>query len=230
MTVELGAPRMADPETPDPRTRLREVALDLFGRQGVRETSTRQILTAAGMRNPSAISYYFGSKAELVEDLAAELLVVSPVLVRQIELAAGPSPPPADAWTAIAVDLAVNLVSTERGCLLARLWWEYDGYLRPAVVEEFIGSDRPLARDWMDAVERTFPLMPRLIAVGRNVTMLRTLEWMIARRAGRVLTGSPSPALAITTPPAFRTLLFEVALGIVTQPTTLTDDDVKFTG
>ena len=100
---------MADPETPDPRTRLREVALGLFGRQGVRETSTRQILAAAGMRNPSAISYYFGSKAELVEDLAGELLVVSPVLVRQIELAAGPSWPTVEAWTAIAVDLAVNL-------------------------------------------------------------------------------------------------------------------------
>ncbi len=41
---------MADPDAPDARTRLREVALDLFGRQGVRETSTRQILTAAGMR------------------------------------------------------------------------------------------------------------------------------------------------------------------------------------
>ena len=220
---------MADPETPDPRTRLREVALGLFGRQGVRETSTRQILAAAGMRNPSAISYYFGSKADLVEDLAGELRAVSPVLLRQIELAAGPSPPTVEAWTAIAVDLAVDLVATERGCLLARLWWEYDGYLRPTVVEEFIGSDRPLARDWIDAVGRTFEPMPRLIAVGRNITMFRTLEWMIARRAGRLLTGSPSPALAITTPPALRTLFFEVALGIVAQPTTLTDDDIVFT-
>ena len=220
---------MADPETPDPRTRLREIALGLFGRQGVRETSTRQILAAAGMRNPSAISYYFGSKAELVEDLAGELLVASPVLVRQTELAAGPSRPTVEAWTAIAVDLAVNLVSTERGCLLARLWWEYDGYIRPTFVEEFIGSDQPLAVSWIDAVGRTFEPMPRLIAVGRNITMFRTLEWMMARRAGRLLTGTPSPALAITTPPALRTLIFEVALGIVAQPTTLTDDDIEFT-
>ena len=85
-------------------------------------------------------------------------------------------------------------------------------------MEEFIGSDQPLALNWIDAVGRTFESMPRLIAVGRNITMFRTLEWMMARRAGRLLTGSPSPALAITTPPALRTLLFEVALGIVANP------------
>ena len=50
-------------DEPDARTRLREAALDLFGRQGVAATSTREILAAAGMRNPSAISYHFGSKA-----------------------------------------------------------------------------------------------------------------------------------------------------------------------
>ncbi|MGZ4690196.1 MAG: TetR family transcriptional regulator [Acidimicrobiia bacterium] len=32
----------------DARTRLREAALDLFGRQGVAATSTREILKAAG--------------------------------------------------------------------------------------------------------------------------------------------------------------------------------------
>ena len=80
---------MADGATSDVRTRLREVALELFGRQGVRDTSTREILAAAGLRNPSAISYHFGSKAELVDDLVNELIGgTAPVLQRQIELAA----------------------------------------------------------------------------------------------------------------------------------------------
>jgi AcrR family transcriptional regulator len=214
--------------TSDVRTRIREVALDQFGRHGVRETSTRQILAEAGLRNPSAISYHFGSKAGLVEDLVAELRAAAPVLPRQIELARG-STPSIEAWTAVAVDAAVDLVSTERGCLLARVWWEYDGYLRPSVVEEFINSGRPLAVAWMDAAARTLSTLPRLVAVGRNFTMLRTVQWMIARRAGRALTGMPSPGLAVTTPPAFRTLLYEVALGILSQPTSLTDDDVEIT-
>ena len=60
-------------ETTDTRSRLREVALDLFGRQGIHETSTRQIIKTAGLKNPSAITYYFGSKANLVEDLTREV-------------------------------------------------------------------------------------------------------------------------------------------------------------
>ena len=221
---------MADDATADVRTRLREVALDLFGRQGVRDTSTREILAAAGLRNPSAISYHFGSKAELVDELVNELIGgTAPVLQRQIELASGGAPPDVEAWAAVAVDSAVDLVATERGCLLARLWWEYDGYLRPAVLEQFLGSDNPIAVAWADAAASTLPELPRLIALTRNLTMLRTLEWMIARRASRLLTGSPSPALAIRTPTALRTLLLEVTIGILIQPTALTDADVGFT-
>src|SRR4051812_41096275 len=101
----------------DVRTRLREVALDLFGRHGVRETSIRQILAAAGLKNPSAISYHFGSKAELVDDLVGELYRgLAPVMQRQTELAAGATPP-LPAWTAIAVDSSAALIATERGCL-----------------------------------------------------------------------------------------------------------------
>src|SRR4051794_24760566 len=115
----------------DVRTRLREVALDLFGRHGVRETSTRQILTVAGLKNPSAISYHFGSKAELVDDLVGELYRgLAPVMQLQTELAAGAAAPTIEAWTAVAVDSSAELISTERGCLLARLWWEYDGFMR----------------------------------------------------------------------------------------------------
>ncbi len=219
---------MADQGASDAHTRLREVALDLFGRQGVRETSTRQILTAAGMRNPSAITYHFGSKAGLVDDLVAELIHgEAPVLQLQIALATQPNPPSIEEWVAVAVDSSSRLISTERGCLLARLWWEYDGYLRPAVLEEFLASGHPLAESWIAAVSTMFPALPGFVAVARNVTKLRTLEWMIARRAGRLLTGSPSPALQIDDPEAFRLLMLEVALGIVTAPTSLTAGDIR---
>jgi AcrR family transcriptional regulator len=172
----------------EPRTRLREAALDLFGRQGVAHTSTRDILTAAGMRNPSAISYYFGSKSELVDDLVREILHRrASVLQPQIDLAASGDRPRVEEWAAAAVDWSLELVSTERGCLLARLYWEYDGHVKPVALEQFLASDHPLARAWKDAVVKTFPDLPAWIALARNVTVLRTLEWTMARKAAQRL-------------------------------------------
>ena len=141
----------------DGRTRLREAALQLFGRRGVRGTSTRAILEAAGMKNPSAISYHFGSKAELIDDLVDELITDAwPVMQLQVDLAADGTPTVAQ-WAGVAAGSAAELISTERGCLLARIWWEYDCFLFPDAFDEFLGSDDPLALAWQDAVCRTFP-------------------------------------------------------------------------
>jgi AcrR family transcriptional regulator len=53
-----------DAATPDPRQHLVLAALDLFGRNGLEGTSTREIARAAG-RPMSAITYHFGGKDEL---------------------------------------------------------------------------------------------------------------------------------------------------------------------
>ena len=81
----------------DAKTRLYETALDLMGRNGIAATSTREIIAAAGIRNPSAISYHFGSKAGLVDALAAETQdTIAQTLEEQAQLASGtrsrPSP------------------------------------------------------------------------------------------------------------------------------------------
>jgi AcrR family transcriptional regulator len=213
----------------DARTRIREVALERFGRKGVRETSTREILKAAGMKNPSAITYHFGSKAKLVEALVGELVdTEAPVIRRQIDLAAEPELPTLEAWTTIAVDSASRLISTERGCLLTRLWSEYHSALRPDVFEEFLGGGSDLANDWLAAVAKVFTHLPPRMAVTRNLIMLRTLEWMITRRAGRLLTGKPSPAMRMNDPESFRILMLEVAVGIVSAPTTLDQSTISF--
>jgi AcrR family transcriptional regulator len=213
----------------DARTRLLEVALDRFGRKGIHDTSTREILAAAGMKNPSAISYHFGSKAELVEELVRELYrSQTPVLQLQIELAERPGPPDLEAWATLAADSSADLISTERGCLLARVWWEYDGSVRPDAFEQYLASGNATSTRWMDAVAATMPAHPRLVAVARNITMLRTLEWMIARHARRLLTGEPAGGGLMADPEAFRRMMFEVAIGILSQPTTLSDTDVSF--
>jgi AcrR family transcriptional regulator len=212
----------------DARTRLREIALDLFGRQGIRDTSTREILTAAGLKNPSAINYHFGSKARLIEDLVHELYGgQTPVLQRQIDLANRPNPT-VEEWTAIAAESSATLISTERGCLMARVWWEYDAAINPDLFEKFLASGNAVATQWLDAVATVLPHLPRNVAIARNITMLRTLEWMIARRAGRMLTSQPNPSLQMTDPDAFRVLMQEVGVAILQAPTTLSDDDIVF--
>jgi AcrR family transcriptional regulator len=212
----------------DARTRLREAALGLFGRQGVHATSTRAILQAAGLRNPSAINYHFGSKAGLVDDLVGELIAyAAPVMEQQIALASAPERPPLATWAGLAVDSAVDLVATERGCLLARLWWEYDASMHPAAFEAFLASGQPSAIAWQDAVERVFPELPRLLAVSRNVIMLRTLEWMVTRRANRLLSPGTGAMLRAKDDSVVRQLMLETAVGILAAPTTLGADAVS---
>lgn len=204
----------------DARTRLREAALDLFGRRGVARTSTRDILGAAGMKNPSAITYHFGSKAELVDDLVKEILNRrDSVLQPQVDLAAREPHPTAEAWAACAVDWSLAVVSTERGCLLARLYWEYDGHLKPAALEEFLASDRPLARAWKDAIFQTFPSLPPWIALARNATVLRSLEWMMARKAAENL--HPEGSYWQANHVESRPFLIDLCVGILTAPNSL---------
>src|SRR4051794_18749995 len=213
----------------DARTRIREVALERFGRQGIRDTSTREILKAAGLKNPSAITYHFGSKAKLVENLVSELIErEAPLLRNQIVLASGPEAPTIEQWATVAVDSATTLISTERGCLLARLWWDYHNSLYPDVFDAFLGSGSTLATEWSAAVGKTFRDLTPRVAVTRNLIMLRTLEWMIVRRASRLLTGKSTPAMRMDDPASFRRLLLEVSIGILTAPTTLSDDDIRF--
>jgi AcrR family transcriptional regulator len=213
----------------DARSRIREVALERFGRQGIRDTSTREILKAAGMKNPSAITYHFGSKAKLVEDLVSELIESeAPVLQNQIALASGSEPPTIEQWAAVAVDSACTLISTERGCLLTRLWWEYHSSFFPDVFEAFLGSGSQLATEWFAAVAKTFPDLGSRLAVTRNLIMLRTLEWIVLRRANRLLASKARPVIRMNDPEKFRRLLLEVSTGILSAPTTLSDDDIIF--
>ena len=209
----------------DAKQRLYEAALDLMGRQGIAATSTREILAAAGIKNPSAISYHFGSKAELVEELSTEIAGGQyPILAQQIALVADGGRPTADDWIEPVIDTAISLVSTERGCLLARIWWEYDGYLSPRSLEQFLTGDSDLVVEWRDALERAFPELTPQVALARNVTALRTIGWMLARMAAISLKSDPFEVRTYT---HFRRWLQEVAVTLVGAPSRLTDEDVR---
>jgi AcrR family transcriptional regulator len=212
----------------DTATRLREAALELFGRHGVQGTSTRQILGAAGLRNPSAISYHFGSKAELVKDLVAEVRDEAwPIVRLQVELTASGAPSVRQ-WAEVASKSAAALVATPRGCLLARVLWEYDCVIAPNAFEEFLGSGDPLAGAWQDAIGQTFSDLPQVVAVARNFLTVHTMEWLLARYASRILGGRPEPALTIKHPEELELALFEISMALLSAPSTFTDESMVF--
>jgi AcrR family transcriptional regulator len=204
----------------DARTRLREAALEQFGRRGLQATSTRDIIKAAGLRNPSAISYYFGSKARLVDDLIREVnRDQSAIIQQQVALVRDTAAPAPERWCEIAVDAACRLLATERGCLLIRLWADRDDE-QPEAVEEFLAGGHPLAGAWRDAVAATFPDLPHDVAIARCVVQLRTLQFLTVRRARGLLGGAvPSP---VTETMASRAFLLELSRNILRPPTLLT--------
>jgi AcrR family transcriptional regulator len=206
------------------RERMYEAALQLMGRHGIAATSTRDILAATGIKNPSAISYHFGSKAGLVEELAGEIAGGQyPILGRQTELASGPTLPTVAEWVAPVLDTSIELVSSERGCLLARLWWEFDGYLRPQSLEQFVLGDSDVASAWRAAVVTAFPYLPPRVGLARNITALRTVGWQLARMAAINLSADPFPVRKHV---RFRKWVEEVAVTLLSAPTHLTDDDM----
>ncbi|MGZ4690056.1 MAG: TetR/AcrR family transcriptional regulator [Acidimicrobiia bacterium] len=209
----------------DAKTRLYEAALNLMGRHGIAATSTREILAATGIKNPSAISYHFGSKAELVGEIAKELAGGQyPILAMQTTLAArDPLPTPTE-WVAPVIDTSIELVRSERGCLLARVWWEFDGYLQPQSLERFVEGDSEIATRWRAAVVEVFPQLPPLVGVARNITMMRTVGWMLARMAAINLASDP---FIVRSHARFRLWLEEIAVTLVSAPTHLTDDDMR---
>lgn len=210
---------------PDAKTRIYEAALDLMGRNGIAATSTREILGVAGIKNPSAISYHFGSKAELVQELAAEISTGQyPILGKQTELASGVEMPTPTEWLQPVIDTAIGLMSTERGCLLARLWWEFDGYIQPQSLEHFLNGDSDVAVAWRAAIVKVFPYLPPGIGVARNVTTLRTIAWTLARMAAINLSSDP---FIVRSHERFRRWLEEIAVVLLSAPTNLTDEDLR---
>ena len=209
----------------DVKARLYEVALEQMGRRGIASTSTREIIAAAGVRNPSAISYHFGSKAGLADALAGEVRVgILQLLRRQTELTTGGAVPTVIEWLAPVLDGAIEQLASERGCLLARLWWEYDGYLDPISLEALLSGPTEEAIAWRAAIGIALPQFPGQIGLARNVAVLRNVGWMVARMAAIDLADDPFPKRDHS---RFRLWLAEIAVALLTAPTALTDYDIR---
>ena len=69
MSTQAQNTRAEYERTAQTKQALLDVANDLFGKQGVEQTTVRQILEQAGQKNGAALQYHFGSKAGLIDAL-----------------------------------------------------------------------------------------------------------------------------------------------------------------
>ncbi|MDB6062643.1 MAG: TetR/AcrR family transcriptional regulator [Verrucomicrobiaceae bacterium] len=90
MTTTTGSPRK---EYSDGAWQLMVAAEKLFGHRGIENVSLREIATAAGHANNSAVQYHFGSKENLVQavfEMRLPALDAARTKRLEIERAAGP--------------------------------------------------------------------------------------------------------------------------------------------
>ncbi len=134
----------------------------------------------------------------------------------------GREPLSPEAWAAIGVDFVVDLMGSERGCHLVRVWSEHDA-LDPDRVQRFLAGTHPLACAWRDAVGRTFPDLAPLVAIARNVVVIRILQWMTVRRA-RLLVDDTRAAWRSGVGD-LRPFMLELWVNILAGPSGLSDAD-----
>jgi AcrR family transcriptional regulator len=119
------------PEDLSTKARIREVALQLFGEQGISSTSLRAVAAAAGM-SPGLITHHYGTRANLEE-------VVAEYVVRRLEDAVrGLDVDPADTASLVVRRQAFDAF-LQANPLIAR-------YLERALTERSSASAAPAVR------------------------------------------------------------------------------------
>ena len=100
-----------------------------------------------------------------------------------------------------------------------------DRRLPPAAVPRSVPQRSQPHRHRVAGRDRqSLPAAPSQIGLARNVTMLRTVGWMVARMATINLDSDPFIARKLV---RFRRWLEEATITPLSTPTTLTDDDVR---
>ena len=165
------------------RDRLLDEAELLFAVQGIQGTATREIVAAAGQRNPSAISYHFGSRQNLLlEVLARRGGPVDDERGRRRDQA-GLTPAVRDLVACLVVPYA-ELLGTGGGRAYVRIVAQLRGRFAAWRVESDASTTKHLARilDELESQVQGAPAVRRERIVG----MVVLLTGVIAERAGRL--------------------------------------------
>lgn len=169
------------------RERLLDEAERLFARSGIQGTTTREVTTAAGQRNASAVSYHFGSRQGLLWELLARR--GAPVDVERGELRdqAGEAPELVELVRCLVVPY-VSLLHDVRGRSYLRIVAQLRGRFAAWRVESDEATTRHLGRI-LDEIESR-PEAPLAVRRERVVGLIMLLTAAVAERARTVDDGA----------------------------------------
>ena len=198
-------------DTAETRTRLLVSAERLFATRGIFRTTIREITEAAGQRNTSAVSYHFGSRGGLLEELLAQR--GGPLDEQRGERLAAVGVDPSTR------ELIGVLLTPLIGCLGSQ---EGRDYLR--IVAQLTGQ----FAQWRDEGPQTGPNLRLVLAElehrpsgcppeacgERLIALMMLLTAVMAERARQVDSGRPLPI----DPVAFEENLLDMLVGIIEAP------------
>jgi AcrR family transcriptional regulator len=169
------------------RERLLDEAEQLFARNGVQGVATRQIVEAAGQRNPSAVSYHFGSRQGLLLAILARR--GGPIDdERGVRRDAAGDAAPTSALVDCLVGPYAALLDDEGGRAYLRIVAQLRGRFAAWRVESDVETTKHLARI-LDEIESR-PDAPSAIRRERVVGMIMLLTGAVAERARRIDEGA----------------------------------------
>jgi TetR/AcrR family transcriptional regulator len=164
------------------RAQLLEVALTLFARQGIGETTLGAIAREAGV-TPAMVHYYFKTREQLLDVLIDERFV--PLRLDLARVFQNPDAEPVDTLRAFVETLAATV---ERHPWFASLWIREviseDGLLRHGMAARFGDEHKDHATERVKAWQRAGKLNPELepslvfmSLFGLTVLPLATARW-----------------------------------------------------
>lgn len=144
----------------DPRIAIKRIARRLFAERGLRDVTLREIAAAAGQRNLGVVSYYFGTKENLVVEIlidgAKKIEALRQAHLDRLNAAGGPS----------------NVLQVIEALVLPSAQFadedDQDGaYFNRFLLQLSLGSegliDRTLEGRWNDGYQRCLRYLRRLM-------------------------------------------------------------------
>ena len=171
----------------DTRDRLLDAAERLMARDGIQGVETRAIVEAARQRNPSAVTYHFGSRQNLLLEVLARRGGPIDAARGEMLAAAGERAPLRDLVACLVVPYT-ELLADDAGRSYLRIVAQLRGRFAVWRVESDTDTTRNLAAV-LDQVEALVDVAPE-VRRERVVAMMQLLTGMSAERARRLDEGT----------------------------------------
>jgi AcrR family transcriptional regulator len=187
-----GKPQRAEWANPT-RVLILSAAERLFAEHGVIAVSNRQISEAAGQGNNTAVSYHFGTKADLVRAILSRHSTAIEAIRQRLLAEIGHSPDLRDWVGCLVRPMAEHLAVVGSPTWFARFSAQImtDPALRPIMDEESLAS--PMLARVVDGLRECLPDLAAEVRAERGDMTRQLLVHTFAERERALAEGAPTP-------------------------------------